>query len=63
VVTPILVAVYILLCLVVGFVGRQRAFGFWGFFFFSMLVTPVIGTLALIGGTPYPTQAKDSRRS
>ena len=61
-VTPLLVSVYVLLCLVVGFAGRQRAFGFWGFFFFSMLVTPVIGTLALIGGSPYPTQVKDPRR-
>jgi hypothetical protein len=62
VVTPLLVSVYVLLCLVVGFAGRQRAFGFWGFLFFSMLVTPVIGTLALIGASPYPTQAKDPRR-
>jgi hypothetical protein len=60
VVTPLLVSVYVLLCLVVGFAGRQRAFGFWGFFL--MLVTPVIGTLALIGASPYPTQAKDPRR-
>jgi len=62
VITPVLVSVYVLLCLVVGFMGRKRSFGFWGFFFFSLLVTPVIGTLALIGGTPYPTQVKDPRR-
>jgi hypothetical protein len=50
----VIVTNYILLSFVVAFFGRNREFGFWGHFFFSLIVTPVIGLLALIGGAPRP---------
>ena len=50
----IIVTNYVLLSFVVGFAGRNREFGFWGYFFFSLLVTPVIGLLTIIGGAPRP---------
>ena len=34
--------------LIVGLLGRNRRFGFWGFFFASILLTPVIGLLLVI---------------
>jgi hypothetical protein len=48
----IIVSVYLPLCLAIGFAGRKREFGFWGFFFFSLIVTPIVGLLTLIGGAP-----------
>ncbi len=38
---------YLLLCGVAGFFGRHRRIGFWGFFFLSIIVTPLV-TSALI---------------
>lgn len=51
---PILSSIYILFCVIVGFAGRRREFGFWGFFFFSLIVTPIVGLLTVIGATPRP---------
>lgn len=48
----ILITSYTLASFVVGFAGRNREFGFWGYFFFSLIVTPVIGLLAIVGGAP-----------
>lgn len=38
---------YLLLCAIAGFFGRRRRIGFWGFFFLSIIVTPLV-TSALI---------------
>ncbi len=35
--------------LVVAFLGRNQRFGFWGLFFCSLLLTPVIGLLIVLG--------------
>lgn len=32
--------------------GRHLKFGFWGYFFASILLTPLIGVLLLIAGLP-----------
>ncbi len=53
-VTAVIVINYVLLSFVVAFAGRHREFGFWGYFFFSLLVTPVIGLLTIIGGAQRP---------
>jgi hypothetical protein len=52
VLTPELVAAYLALCLVAGVLGRNRRIGFWGFFFSSILFTPLIGLLYLYFATP-----------
>lgn len=39
---------YITLCLIVAVLGRNKTIGFWGFFFFSFILTPVIGLSILI---------------
>lgn len=39
---------YIILCTIVGILGRNKTIGFWGFFFFSAILTPVIGIAILI---------------
>lgn len=32
----------------VGYYGRDRKMGFWGYFFASLLLTPVLGLLLVI---------------
>ena len=46
--------VYLAVSLLVGLLGMHRKFGFWGYFFGSLLLTPVIGFLLVI--------SSDSRR-
>lgn len=55
VITPTLVAAYLALCLVAGILGRHRRIGFWGFFFSSILLTPLIGLLYIYFAAPRRT--------
>lgn len=48
----LLVVLYLILCLGVGALGMNRKFGFWGYFFGSILLTPVIGALLVLASTP-----------
>jgi hypothetical protein len=41
-------AFYLGLCAVVGWCGLNRRFGFWGYFFFSLIFTPLLGLLFVI---------------
>jgi len=34
--------------LVIGWFGRNRKFGFWGFFFCSLALTPLVGLIVLL---------------
>lgn len=49
---PILLIVYVSICAIVGFFGRNRSVGFSGIFTFSLLVSPVIMALVLIVSAP-----------
>lgn len=43
----------IALCsLVIGYLGRRKKLGFWGFFFASLMLTPVFGLLLLVIAGP-----------
>lgn len=44
----IIVILYVILSVIVAVLGRQKTIGFWGFFFFSMVFTPVVGLAILI---------------
>ncbi len=37
------IALIVIGSLVIGFLGRNRKFGFWGYFFGSLLFTPFVG--------------------
>ena len=54
--TPLLIleslVVYVLLSFVVGFLGRKRRVGFWGFFFLSLIVTPFITACFIFFAAP-----------
>ena len=49
---PTHIAILIAVCLVIGFLGRHRKFGFWGYFFGSILLTPLIGIILLLASDP-----------
>ena len=50
-----LLVFYIGLCALVGWCGSKLRFGFWGYFFISLIFTPVLGLLFVIGsGKPKP---------
>jgi uncharacterized membrane protein YvlD (DUF360 family) len=44
---PELIVVYLALCLAAGITGRNRRIGFWGFFFASIVLTPILTFLFL----------------
>jgi hypothetical protein len=47
-----LIPFWFLGAVIVGFLGRRQRFAFWGYFFVSILLTPIIGLLILIAATP-----------
>jgi len=46
------VAIYVALCMLVAIVGTGARLGFWGTFFVSVLLTPVLTIFFLIIFTP-----------
>jgi hypothetical protein len=38
---------YILVCAVIACLGIRRKFGFWGYFFASLLLTPLMGIILI----------------
>jgi len=49
---PLLIAIgaWVATSILVGFLGRRRALGFWGVFFYSVVFSPIGGALALVVG-------------
>ncbi len=45
---PLLAISCIALSFLIGYYGRDRKMGFWGYFFASLLLTPFIGALLVI---------------
>jgi len=50
-VIPLIIA-WVFLAAVIGFFGRNRRFRFWGYFFASVLLTPIVGILLLLAAIP-----------
>ncbi|WP_028576724.1 hypothetical protein [Desulfomicrobium escambiense] len=46
--------------LLVGFLGRKTRFGFWGNFFASMLLSPLVGLLLILAAEPVNAKTPDS---
>lgn len=40
--------VYAGFCLLIALLGRHRKFGFWGYFFCSVFLTPIVGALIML---------------
>ena len=45
---------YVMLALVVAFLGRRRRLGFWGYFFSSILLTPLGGAVLVCATSAKP---------
>ena len=45
---------YIALCILIAFIGSNRKFGFLGYFFCSLFLTPFVGALVLVASDPRP---------
>jgi hypothetical protein len=43
---------YLVVCIALGYLGRWRKMGFWGYFFASILLTPPLGLLLLVASDP-----------
>jgi len=56
------VFVYLILCGVAAFFGRRRRIGYWGFFFLSVLVTPIMTTLFIFVAAPAPAPRRPAHR-
>lgn len=39
---PQFLIAYLILCLIVGLLGRDKVIGFWGFFLLSIIITPIV---------------------
>ena len=48
----VLVTVWTVLSLLIAAAGRRFRFGFWGYFFGSILLTPILGLLLLLAAIP-----------
>jgi hypothetical protein len=58
---PILIPAWLVGAILLGFAGRHRRFGFWGYFFSSVLLTPIIGLLLLLAAVPTRAERKGRR--
>ncbi len=47
-----IVATIIILSVLLGIMGRNRKMGFWGYFFASIVLTPIIGLLLVLVSDP-----------
>lgn len=48
----LIILLNLLLSAGVGYLGRNTKFGFWGNFVCSILLTPVVGIILVIAGSP-----------
>jgi len=44
--------IYVAACFLVGIFGINKKFGFWGYFFGSILLSPVVGIILLFASDP-----------
>lgn len=49
---PTIILLVFFCSLVIGIFGRRKKLGFWGFFFASLMLTPVFGLLLLVIAGP-----------
>ena len=49
---PLLIVGYVVMSLLIAIAGQNRKFGFWGYFFCSLLLTPILGLLFVIASGP-----------
>ncbi|MEP7308330.1 MAG: hypothetical protein ABJA98_22740 [Acidobacteriota bacterium] len=58
---PQIVLIYLLLCMLAAFTGRRRRIGFWGFFFLSIMLTPIVTSTFIYFAAPRPRRLAQRR--
>jgi hypothetical protein len=43
--------VYVIASIMIGLMGANKKFGFWGYFFYSLLFTPALGIIILFASS------------
>jgi hypothetical protein len=46
--------IYFAVCYLIALAGRNRKFGFWGYFFATVLFTPLLGVLLILASDKRP---------
>ncbi|WP_080798700.1 hypothetical protein [Desulfamplus magnetovallimortis] len=59
----IFIILIIVFSYIVALLGRNRKFGFWGYFFCSLLLTPLIGLIVVFASDPRPDKQKPGKNS
>ncbi len=54
----IFIILYVALCWLFGYLGRNTKFSFWGNFWVSVVFTPVIGLIVLLAQDSRPERHK-----
>ncbi|MDD2764706.1 MAG: hypothetical protein PHE83_12110 [Opitutaceae bacterium] len=54
----VFVILYVVFCWLLGYLGRNAKFGFWGNFWVSVILTPVIGIVVLLAQDSRPDRNK-----
>lgn len=59
--------IYLATCLLIGALGRHRKLGFWGYFFGSIVLSPIVGALLVVASDrralPQPPPAVPGKTS
>ena len=50
----IILIAYLGLSILVSLIGSNRKFGFWGYFFTSLFLTPIIGSIVMLASDKQP---------
>ncbi len=59
---PYFILIYLILSVLLGLVGYNRKFGFWGYFFGSLLLTPFVGLLLVLASDPVPQKENGEKK-
>jgi hypothetical protein len=49
-----LILIYLAVCAILGFIGRRTKLGFWGYFFGSIILSPILGLIILLVSDHHP---------
>ena len=58
----VIASAWLIGAILIGFFGRNLRFGFWGYFFASILLTPAIALLMLLAAIPLRQPRRAQRR-
>ena len=57
------VVIYVGSSFLIALLGKNRKFGFWGYFFASLLLTPVIGIILILASDPRPKPSSEKSKN